>query len=150
MGGERMRIKDIKALDVQFLHHLVFLDARRQERLVHSRLFAEAWDSADTDERKQILFWLRKIKIEKLNSWLVSRLHKDLENMPIIELRRLASYYRIKNYSRKSRYQLSIEIKEHDRKRFSEQSGEHVSKNAADSSGSGSTKISNKDAVRKA
>ena len=143
-----MRIKSLKSLDVQFLHHLVFLDARRQERLVHSRLFAEAWNDANIDERKQILFWMRKIKIEKLNSWLVNRLHKDLENMPIIELRRLASYYRIKNYSRKSRYQLSIEIKEHDSKRFSEQPGKLVSENAADSFGGGNTEIPDQDAVR--
>jgi len=92
----------IKSIDLQIAHHRKLLDARAQDRLVQSEEFIELWETGD---KKKILFLLRKIKPNKIRE-----LIKTKTDLSIAELRHLASYYRISNYSRKTRVQLLTEI----------------------------------------
>jgi len=102
----------LDAVSLAVIHHLKLLDARSQDRIVQSDVFRKAWNAANYKERKKILFWLKKIKPNKLKEWIRIKLFGELESMPIIHLRQLSSHYHIKNYSRKSRIQLIQEIKQ--------------------------------------
>lgn len=95
----------ITSTDIQIFHHIKLLRLRNQERIVQSQQFADLWNNADKVERKRILFLLRKVEPDKLKELLTK--HNDLST---IEIRKVASYYRIKNYSRKTKAQLLIEI----------------------------------------
>jgi len=117
------RLKILKSIDLQITHHLKSLDARCQERLVQSDDFVKAWNISTIEERKKILFLLKNIKPSKLRELIDTKIYGKLEYKSMLELRRQASYYRIKNYSRKTRQQLLTEIeREEENERKSEDS----------------------------
>ena len=90
----------LKAVDFQTRHHFLALDYRNQERLVQSESFAEAWDCANDSDRKYILTIFRSPHPLALKRWILRMLFEGLEQYPIKILRELASYHKIKNYSR--------------------------------------------------
>ncbi len=90
----------LKATEIQARHHYLVLDYRNQERLMKSESFLEAWDCANDDERKYILAIFRNPNPRILKRWILRMLFEGLEQYPIKILRELASYHKIKNYSR--------------------------------------------------
>lgn len=91
---------ELKATEIQARHHFLALDYRNQERLVQSESFAEAWDCANDDDRKYILTIFKNPHPLALKRWILKMLFEGLEQYPIKILRELASYHKIKNYSR--------------------------------------------------
>ncbi len=91
---------ELKAVDIQTRHHYLVLDYRNQERLMQSESFLEAWDCANDDDRKYILAIFRSPNPRILKRWILRMLFEGLEQYPIKILRELASYHKIKNYSR--------------------------------------------------
>lgn len=89
-----------KAVEIQTRHHYLALDYRNQERLMQSESFLEAWDCASDDDRKYILAIFRNPHPLRLKRWILKMLFEGLEQYPIKILRELASYHKIKNYSR--------------------------------------------------
>jgi len=104
--------RKITGIDIAVIHHRKLIQARRQERIVQSFEFLEAWDLFSNEERKRIIFLLKKIKPDEVKILVDNKIHGELGKLSTNSLRRLASNYYIKNYSRKSKEQLINEIKE--------------------------------------
>ncbi|MFA5758464.1 MAG: Rho termination factor N-terminal domain-containing protein [Clostridia bacterium] len=106
------KIMEISVIDLQVVHHMKILDARKQSRLLETDLFVEAWTKASPKERLKIIKLLHKVKPKSLKTWIIKSLFDIVDLSTLTRLRQLASQYKIKNYSRKTRWQLVNEIKE--------------------------------------
>jgi hypothetical protein len=79
---------------------------RQQDRVIQSELFRESWPTLTNKEKIHLLELILKTKPDDIREMLSSK----MKEMTYAELRRLASYYRVKNYSRKSKEELLEEI----------------------------------------
>ena len=88
------------------------LQLRNKDRIVQSELFVEAWNQATKEQKADFIrYFNQSIKDFDLRKWILKAL-ADLEEYPVKILRKIASYSRIKNYSRLSKAQLLISLKE--------------------------------------
>lgn len=101
-----------KATEVQSRHHCLMLDFRGQDRIIQSDSFVEAWNRANEEERRVISDVCNDPRSMKLKAWILKILVGGLEQFPINILRQLASFHCIKNYSRMTKTNLLIALKE--------------------------------------
>lgn len=94
------------SVEIQNKHHRLVLDYRSQNRIIQSETFMEAWNHASEDERKFMLNCFNVPNACKLKSWILKIMVGGLEQYPIRVLRQIASYQRIKNYSRMTKANL--------------------------------------------
>jgi len=101
-----------KAAEIQSRHHCLTLDFRGQDRLIRSDSFVEAWNRANEKERRKLLNICNTPNSMKLKAWILKIMVGGLEQFPINILRQLASFHCIKNYSRMTKTNLLIALKE--------------------------------------
>ncbi len=106
MGGQVAKIRAN--------HHRLLLDCRSQDRIVQSESFALAWELASKTQKIIALSYLTTISPTSLKFWVSDVLSLGaLDQLNMLILRQIASYNRVKNYSRMSKQELinSIEAK---------------------------------------
>lgn len=101
-----MKVKDIIGFDVQIACHHKLLNYRKQDRLVQSIDFADAWDEANDEQRKVVLKLLKRGRHKAVRNWITTVFDGELWHHTIHELRAMARKYRIKNYSRLTKHNL--------------------------------------------
>jgi len=92
--------EQITAISVQVAHHKQFLRVRRQNVLIQSVAFIDAWDVASKLQRNSVTVHIAMTDPFYVKKWIRDILYDDFQNHTTVELRQLASKYRIKNYSR--------------------------------------------------
>lgn len=127
------KVTRIRVIDIQAVHDIKLLELRRQCRLVNTIAFDMVWLKAGEKERRRILWLLKKIKPDKLKELMLKSKWAGVDHLPLSQLRLLASYYHIKNYSRKTKVQLAEELKN---ARCEDGHRESIEQNEADSAGS--------------
>lgn len=94
------------ATEIQTRHCRLVLDFRSQDRFIQSESFAEAWACSSDADRKFILRIFDNPNSAELKRWILRMICEGLEKHSFAELRKMASQYKIKKYSRMSREQL--------------------------------------------
>lgn len=100
--------KQVTGIDVQSRHHRLFLDFRRQDYIIRTETFEEAYDSG-TDEQKTILrSFLDKPDPDRLQATIVEIMLGGTFTMST--LKKIAQKYRVLNYSRMTKFELEDEL----------------------------------------
>lgn len=99
------------AIDIQIKHHRTLLDCRGIDRIIQSDLFVEAWGKAKIVQRVECLAYIKNIMPVDLKIWVTQLVVDDLGRLSMKFLRQLASFHRVKNYSRISKSQLVTILK---------------------------------------
>jgi hypothetical protein len=102
----------IKASTVAAVHHRRSLDVRNLDSIINSLDFETTWRLLSKKEQIEFLQLIRKVKIIEIKSII----NKKMETRTFAQLRQIARDYNIKNYSRKSKDQLIIEIEKRERR----------------------------------
>jgi len=102
----------LTAVDILTIHHRRLLCCRAQERVIRSSLFEKAWEAATTLQRSEACDIISKIDSVALSNWVSKIVFSTLDRYSMKILRKLASYHRIKNYSRIDKTKLIAILKE--------------------------------------
>jgi len=98
------------ALEFQLKHRRHVLDYRRQENIVQSETFAEAWKMASPVQLERIQYLLKHPDPIYLRELILTILFDFLPSLSLRKLRQLASFAGIAYYSKQSKSQLSEEL----------------------------------------
>jgi len=100
---------------IQAKHHRLLLSLRSKDRIIQSELFTEVWNKATKNQKAKIIIGYFNQPLTDdfdMKKWILEVMGNNLEQYPIKILRKLASYHRIKDYSRLSKAQLLITLAE--------------------------------------
>jgi len=84
------------------------LDLRAINRLIQNPEFASVWNCTSHDKRNELITFIHKIDIESVREWFEKT---NLKNLSKRELINLSRYYKIKNYSRMTKFDLRRELR---------------------------------------
>ena len=94
------------SIDIQIKHHKILLQLRRQDALIQSYAFTEAYELANEKQKKTLYKLLRRVQVLLVRHWIRDLLYDDYQEYTLRELRFIASKNHIKNYSRISKAEL--------------------------------------------
>jgi len=94
------------SLDIQIKHHKILLQLRRQDSLIQSYAFIEAFDLSSQEQKHDLQRLLHRVRPLGVKRWIRDLLYDDYQEYTLRELRFIASKNHIKNYSRISKAEL--------------------------------------------
>ncbi len=97
--------EQITGADIQVKHHRRFLEFRRQDYIIQTDIFEEAWDSATDEQKAWITIWLLLPDPDALKRW-VTKIMLGCGNVTMLMLKEIAKINQITNYSRMSKFEL--------------------------------------------
>ncbi len=90
--------------DIQLRHHRKFLEFRRQDYIIQTDIFEEAFDSATDDQKALIWIWLLLPNPDSLRRWVTKIMLGGNVTMPV--LKEIAKINQIPHYSRMTKFEL--------------------------------------------
>lgn len=90
--------------EIQSKHHRILLDFRRQDYIIQTEAFEEAWDSANLKQKAEILHFLFTPTPDILRHWVTKIMLGGGITMEV--LKRIARLHQIPNYSRMTKFEL--------------------------------------------
>ena len=87
------------------------LNLRAIDRLTQNPDFVSVWNCATHTRRNELISLIDKIDIELVRIWFEKTRWITLRNLSKRELIDLARYYRVKNYSRMTKFNLLKELR---------------------------------------
>jgi len=96
--------EQITGADIQSCHHRLSLDFRRQNYIVRTEAFEEAWDTAAPEQRALMLPFFVSPDPDSLRRWVVSIMLGGAVTMDV--LKRIAKSKAVPHYSRMTKFEL--------------------------------------------
>lgn len=104
----------LEVTDVQKRSREMLLDARNMDRLVQSENFVDAWNKASGQQKVRIEEYVWGLWPNELKELIGEICLGEHRSLTVSRLRKLASGYKIKNYSRLSKEELIKELEKHE------------------------------------
>ena len=100
--------KQMTGSDVQSKHHRVLLDYRRQDYIIKTEAFEEAFDTTSPARRIALLAFLESPNPDELRRLITKIMLGGV--VTIVTLKKIAQTYGIRNYSRMTKFELEDEL----------------------------------------
>jgi len=103
--------EQITVTEIQFKHHRILLDFRRQDYIIQSEIFEEAWNSATEQQQNTIIPCLIRPNPDELRCWVIKIMLGGTVTTKI--LKEIARLNQIPHYSRMSKLELEDALSTH-------------------------------------
>jgi len=100
--------EQITGANIQLQHHRRFLDFRRQDYIIRTETFEEAYDSGSDEQKKTLRSFLIKPNPDSLRATIVEIMLGGTLTMTV--LKKIAQKYHVLNYSRMTKFELEDEL----------------------------------------